>query len=50
MNKIIENYLLQEEIGSGQYGKVYKGKNIKTEEVIAIKVMKTDKFKQIPKL
>ena len=26
MNKIIENYMILEEVGSGQYGKVFKGK------------------------
>ena len=50
MSKVIENYMLFEVIGSGQYGKVYKGKNIKTEQVVAIKVVKLDKFREIPKL
>lgn len=29
MSKVIENYILQESIGQGQYGKVYKAKNMK---------------------
>ena len=49
----IKNYLLQSEIGHGKYGKglklfvlrllnlifivVYKGKNLETEEIVAIK-------------
>lgn len=50
MSKVIENYILAEVIGSGQYGKVYKAKNMKNEEVVAIKVVKLDKFREIPKL
>lgn len=50
MSKVIENYILNEVIGSGQYGKVYKARNMKTEEVVAIKVIPLDKFKEIPKL
>ena len=50
MSKMIENYLLQEVVGSGQYGKVYKGINVKTNETVAIKTIKMDKFKYTPKL
>lgn len=50
MSKVIENYILAEVIGSGQYGKVYKAKNMKNEEIVAIKVVKLDKFREIPKL
>lgn len=31
MSKIIENYLLKEEIGAGQYGKVYKAIHTKND-------------------
>ena len=47
MSKLIENYLLQEVVGSGQYGKVYRAKNIKNESVVAIKVVKLDKFREV---
>ena len=50
MSKIVENYLLQEAVGSGQFGKVYRGKHLKTNEQVAIKVVKLGKFKEIPKL
>lgn len=50
MSKIIENYILQESIGSGQYGKVYRSQNIKTDQTYAIKVVKIGKFKEVPKL
>jgi serine/threonine protein kinase len=32
MGKIIENYSLQEVLGQGVYGKVYRGVNIKTKD------------------
>lgn len=50
MSKIIENYILQEVIGSGQYGKVFRSQNMKNDEVFAIKVVKLGKFKEVPKL
>ena len=50
MSKLIENYILQEVIGSGQYGKVYRGQNIKDDGVVAIKVVKLGKFREVPKL
>lgn len=50
MSKIIENYILQEVIGSGQYGKVFRSTNMKNDQVYAIKVVKLGKFKEVPKL
>ena len=50
MGKIIQNYSLQALIGQGIYGKVYRGINLKTKEEVAIKVIKAEKFKEIPKL
>jgi serine/threonine-protein kinase ULK/ATG1 len=50
MSKMIENYLLLEKIGSGQYGSVHKAQCVKTNQLVAIKVMKTEKFKVVPKL
>lgn len=50
MGKIIENYSLQELVGQGVYGKVFRGVNIKTKEEVAVKVIKTEKFRDIPKL
>jgi serine/threonine protein kinase len=50
MSKMIENYLLDEVLGSGQYGKVYKGKHTKTGDIVAVKVVKLGKFREIPKL
>lgn len=48
--KVVENYSLLEVIGAGQYGKVYKALNIKTNSLVAIKVVKIEKFKEVPKV
>ena len=37
---MVENYSLEEPIGEGSYGKVYKAINIKTNKLVAIKVVK----------
>jgi serine/threonine protein kinase len=50
MGKLVENYSLQEVIGSGVYGKVYKATHISTRQQFAVKVIKVEKFKDIPKL
>jgi len=50
MNKVIENYVLKEQVGSGQYGKVFRSSHNKTNEVFAVKAIKQEKFKNIPKL
>lgn len=48
--KVVENYSLLEVIGQGQYGKVYKALNIKNNSLVAVKVVKIEKFKEVPKL
>ena len=50
MSKIIDNYVLKESIGQGQYGKVYRASHIKSEEIFAVKTIKLEKFKMVPKL
>mmetsp|Transcript_24058 Transcript_24058/g.21076 ORF Transcript_24058/g.21076 Transcript_24058/m.21076 type:complete len:308 (-) Transcript_24058:978-1901(-) len=50
MQKVVENYILYESVGAGQYGKVYRAKNQKTNETVAIKVIPLEKFNQVPKL
>jgi serine/threonine protein kinase len=50
MNKVIEDYILQEKIGAGQYGNVYQAEHKTTKQLYAVKVMNTDKFKVTPKL
>lgn len=39
MSKVIENYILNEIVGSGSYGKVYKARNMKNDEIVAVKVI-----------
>ena len=50
MGKIIDNYNLQCQLGSGVYSTVYKAMNMKTKQMVAIKMVKTDKFRELPKL
>lgn len=50
MNKVIEDYVLLEKIGQGQYGNVYKAENRKNHALFAVKVMNVEKFKHTPKL
>lgn len=38
------------ELGSGVYSHVYKAVNIITNQEVAIKMVKADKFKEMPKL
>lgn len=42
--------MLQEEIGAGAFGKVFKAFNIKTNETVAIKVIPKEMFRNTPKL
>jgi serine/threonine-protein kinase ULK/ATG1 len=50
MNKVVEDYVLMESVGKGQYGNVYRAQHRKTKDLYAVKVMNLDKFKQTPKL
>ena len=50
MVKIIESYALHEQIGEGEYGKVFKGVDSKTKREVAVKVINVNKFKENPKL
>lgn len=50
MPKIVDKYRLDTVIGSGQFGKVYKGVNMQTNEVFAIKAIKREIFEETPKL
>ena len=50
MVKIIENYTLHEQIGAGEYGKVYRGVDSRSKREVAVKVINVKKFKVFPKL
>lgn len=41
MGKTVENYMIQEALGEGNFAKVFKAKNIKTGQDFAIKVIPT---------
>jgi serine/threonine protein kinase len=40
MGKKIENYVLDNMIGEGEFGKVYKAVNEKTNQTVAIKIIR----------
>ena len=42
MSKIIEDYMIMEEIGRGQYSVVMRGKHMVSKEMVAIKIYKID--------
>lgn len=42
MLKQIDNYILEKKIGSGNYGQVFRGFDIKNKQTVAIKVIKKD--------
>lgn len=48
--KVIDRYKLEEVVGSGSYGKVYRSTTTDTNEVFAIKCIPIEKFRRIPKL
>lgn len=50
MPRIIDNYSLNEQIGEGVYGKVYKAVHIKNKQEFAVKVVSVQRFKDNPKL
>lgn len=50
MGKKIENYCLEQVIGEGEFGKVYKATNERTDQTVAIKVIKIEKYKMSPRL
>lgn len=50
MGKKIENYCLEQVIGEGEFGKVYKATNEKNDQTVAIKVIKIEKYKMSPRL
>jgi serine/threonine protein kinase len=50
MRKIVDNYELCGQVGSGQYGKVYKAKHKELGTYFAVKCITLEKFNRIPKL
>ena len=50
MSKLVENYLLQEAVGKGVYGQVYRAVHQKSQGVFAVKVIPKTSFRSNPKL
>ena len=50
MSKLVEYYLLQETVGKGVYGQVFRAVHQKSKEVFAVKVIPKTSFKSNPKL
>ena len=50
MSKLVENYLLQEAVGKGVYGQVYRAVHQKNQGVFAVKVIPKTSFRSNPKL
>ena len=50
MPKVVDNYVFERKIGSGQYGDVFKGYNKANGMDIAIKAIKRENIKGIPAL
>jgi serine/threonine protein kinase len=44
MAKIIDNYILIESIGQGDFGEIHKGRNLISKEAVAVKTIKLDRF------
>ena len=47
MNKLVENYMIKEILGSGMYGNVHLSKQIHTGETFAIKIVSKETFKRV---
>ena len=50
MGKLVDNYLMQDSIGEGAFGKVYRAFNIFDNHTVAIKVIPKDLFTRNPTL
>ena len=48
MSKVVDNYLILEEIGSGQFSSVHKGRHMMSGENVAIKILKLNKLENNP--
>jgi serine/threonine protein kinase len=50
MSKMVQDYMLMDVIGSGQYGKVWKAQHVKTREAYAIKAISIQEVSKMEKL
>lgn len=50
MSKVVDKFIILEEIGQGQFSTVHKGKHMVTGELVALKILKLEKLEQNPKV
>lgn len=50
MPKIVNNYIILEQIGTGQYSVVHRAKHSETGELAAIKILKSEKLTSNPEI
>lgn len=48
MSKVVDNYVILEEIGSGQFSSVHKGRHMMSGESVAVKILKLNKLESNP--
>lgn len=48
MSKVVDNYVILDEIGSGQFSSVHKGRHMMSGESVAIKILKLNKLENNP--
>lgn len=48
MSKVVDNYLIMEKIGEGQFSVVHKGKHVKNGELVAVKILDAKKYDENP--
>jgi serine/threonine protein kinase len=48
--KIVDRYQLEEVVGAGTYGKVYRSTTLDTKELYAVKCIPVEKFRKVTKL
>ncbi len=49
-SKVVDNYVLMNVLGSGQFGDVYKAKRMDKDEFYAVKAISKDKLDNVPRL
>lgn len=49
-SKVVENYVLMNVLGFGQFGDIYKAKRMSKEEFYAVKAISKDKLDNVPRL
>lgn len=48
MSKVVDNFLILDKIGEGQFSIVHKGKHVKTGELVAVKILDAKKYDENP--